>query len=133
MSSCVTCRILETDAYNSRCLPLQIAVLVELKKANCEYSGTPHLRPGPLMIAHSPFTTTFHVTDGKHTACPPSSTTTPLTCSMTESFELLPLMNDCGMIFPIEGRTFYYNSNIWQYEHEIGHIAGKSGCTCTDS
>ena len=49
------------------------------------------------MSDHPPFTTTFHVTDGKHTVCPPSSTTTPLTRPATGSFELLPLTNDCEM------------------------------------
>ena len=51
----------------------------------------------PLMSDHPPFTTTFHVTDGKHTVCPRSSTITPLTRPATGSFELLPLTNDCEM------------------------------------
>ena len=53
----------------------------------------------PLVSDHPPFTTTFHVTDGKHTVCPPSSTTTPLTRPATGSFELLPLTNDCEVIW----------------------------------
>ena len=51
----------------------------------------------PLMSDHPPFTTTFHVTDDKHTVCPPSSTTTPLTRPVTGSFELLSLTNHCEM------------------------------------
>ena len=30
-------RVRNKDPYNSHCLPLHIAVLVELKKSNCKY------------------------------------------------------------------------------------------------